>query len=164
MLSFDESLYRLDVKGVHKEEIPRIVDPNDSESSIGTVVCYSPTKEQMIQLALIIWQVATRDRNALQPTSGQFGVAELRCTKTRNVLKSLLLPFVDGNPDKAMDLCVTLLRDNKPILDKYIKKWSIIRRPSSVWVDKANKGLFLCENGGRIVVGLSPENYVFVCE
>ena len=107
---FDERLYTLNVEGVSREEIPRIVDPNDSESNNnGVVVCYNPTKDQMIQLALIIWQVATRERNVLQVRTREFEVAEDRCTKTRNVLKSLLLPLVDGNPDKAYDTACTLL-------------------------------------------------------
>ena len=164
MLNFSERLYTLDVEEVPKEEIPRIVDPtNEEDSKRGVVSCYHPTRAQLTQLALIIWQVATRERNALQVRTKQFEMAEERCTKTRNVLKSLLLPFVDGNPEKAKDLCIMLLRENKPILDKYIKKWSIIRRPTSVWVDEDTNGIFLCENGGRIVVGLNPTNYVFVC-
>lgn len=162
MRKFSERLYSLDVGEVPREEIPRIVDPNEAESSRGTVVCYNPTKDQLIQLALIIWQVATRERNALQIRDRQFEVAEERVTKTRNVFKSLLLPFVDGDPNKARDLCVTLLRENKPILDKYINGWSVVKRPSSVWVDEDTNGIFICENGGRILVGLNPTNYVFV--
>ena len=158
----DERLYTLDVGDVPREEIPRIIDPNNAESGVGTVVCYNPNKSQLIQLALIIWQVATRERNALQVGTRQFETAEERCTKTRNVLKSLLLPYVSGNPEKARDLCVTLLRENKPILDKYLRRWSIIKRPNSVWVDEDTNGIFLCENGGRILVGLNPTNYVFV--
>lgn len=161
MLNFDEHLYKLDVGEVPKKEIPRIIDPNDLESSKGTVVCYFPTDEQQIQLALTIWQVATRKRNALQSRNKEFEVAEQRVTKTRNVLKSLLLPFVGGNQDKAMDFCGTLLKENKPILDKYVNGWSIIRRPSTVWIDKNARGIFLCENEGRILVGLNPTNYVF---
>jgi hypothetical protein len=161
MLKFSERLYTLDVGEVRREEIPRIVDPNDAQSNNGVIVCFYPTKDQLIQLALTIWQVATRERNASQQRTRQFEIAEERCTKTRNVLKSLLLPFVEGNPDKARDLCVRLLREHKPTLDKYIKGWSIIKRPNSVWVDKDARGIFLCENEGRILVGLNPTNYVF---
>jgi len=162
ILKFDERLYTLNVEGVHREEIPRIVDPNETETGKGTVVCYHPTKEQLIQLALIIWQVATRKRNALSVRTHQFNVAEQRCTTTRNVLKSHLLPYVDGNQDKARDLCVTLLRENKEALDKYIDGWVIVPRPDSVWVDEDSKGIFICENEGVILVGLNPENYVFL--
>lgn len=163
MLQFSEKLYVLDVADVPRDEVPRIVDPNNvMKSGAGTVICYNPTKTQLIQLALIIWQVATKERNALQVGTRQFEAAEGRCTKTRNVLKSLLLPFVAGNTEKARDLCVTLLRDNKPILDKHIKKWTIIKRPNSVWVDEDTNGIFLCENGGRVLVGVNPTNYVFV--
>lgn len=161
VLKFNERLYTLDVGEVRREEIPRIVDPNDAQSNNGVIVCYYPTKDQLIQLALIIWQVATRERNALQVRTREFEIAEQRCTKTRNVLKSLLLPFVEGKSDKARDLCLTLLHENKPILDKYIKNWSIIKRPTSVWVDEDTSSIFLCENEGRILVGLNPTNYVF---
>lgn len=161
-LNFDERLYTLDVGEVHKEAIPRIIDPNDAESNTGTVVCYNPTKDQFIQLALIIWQVSTRERNALQVRTKKFEVAEELVTRTRNVLISLLLPFVEGNSEKARDLCVTLLLKHKPTFDKYIEGWSIIKRPNSVWVDKEAKGIFLCKNEGRILVGLNPTNYVFV--
>jgi hypothetical protein len=162
MVKFSEKLYALDVGDIPREEIPRIVDPNDSELNNGVVVCYNPTKDQLIQLALIIWQVATRERNSSQVGTKQFEVQERLCTKTRNVLKSLLLPYVAGDSDKAKDLCIRLLRENKPILDKYLKKWSIIKRPTSVWVDKNTNGIFICENAGRIVVGLNPTNFVFV--
>lgn len=162
MVKFSEKLYALDVGDIPREEVPRIVDPNNSEFNDGVVVCYNPTKDQLIQLALIIWQVATRERNLSQLRTRQFEIAEERCTRTRNALKSLLLPYVAGNAEKARDLCVTLLRDNKPVLDKYIKQWSIIKRPSSVWIDKDTNGIFICENGGRIVVGLNPTNFVFV--
>ena len=162
MVKFSEKLYALDVGDIPREEVPRIVDPNNSEFNDGVVVCYNPTKDQLIQLALIIWQVATRERNLSQLRTRQFEIAEERCTRTRNALKSLLLRYVAGNAEKARDLCVTLLRENKPVLDKYIKQWSIIKRPSSVWIDKDTNGIFICENGGRIVVGLNPTNFVFV--
>ena len=161
-LKFDERLYTLNVENVPKEEIPRIVDPNESELNNGVVVCYNPTKDQQLQLALIIWQVATRDRNSSNVGTKQFEIHEKLCTKARNVLKSLLLPYVAGDSDKAKDLCVTLLCENRPVFEKYVKQWSIIRRPSSVWVDKDTNGIFVCENGGRIVVGLNPTNFVFV--
>lgn len=164
MFSFSEKLYTLDVGDVPREEIPRIIDPNDSEINNGVVVCYNPTKDQLLQLALIIWQIATRERNAMSRRTKQFETAERLCTKTRNVLKSLLLPYVDGDEGKAQDLCIRLLIENKPILDKYIKQWSIIRRPSSVWVDKDTSSIFVCENEGRIVVGLNPTNFLFVYE
>ena len=162
MLQFSEKLYALDVGDIPREEIPRIVDPNDSEFNNGVVVCYNPTKDQLLQLALIIWQVATRERNSLQVRTRQFEMAEKLCTKTRNVFISLLLPFVGGDVDKARDLCLNVLKDKKPVLDKYISNWSIIKRPSTVWVDKNTNGIFICENGGRIVVGLNPTNFVFV--
>lgn len=162
MFKFSEKLYALDVGDIPREEIPRIVDPNDSEFNNGVVVCYNPTKDQLIQLALIVWQVATRQRNSLQVGTKQFEVQERLCTKTRNVLKSLLLPYVAGDSDKARDLCIRLLTDNRQTLDEHLKKWSIIKRPTSVWVDKNTSGIFLCENGGRILVGLNPTNYVFV--
>lgn len=94
MFNFSEKLYALDVGDVPKEEIPRIIDPNNTESGVGTVVCYYPDKNQLIQLALIIWQVAARDRNALHVRNRQFETAEKLCMKTRNVFISLLLPFV----------------------------------------------------------------------
>ncbi len=162
MLQFSEKLYALDVGDVPKEEIPRIIDPNNTESGVGTVVCYYPDKNQLIQLALIIWQVAARDRNALHVRNRQFETAEKLCMKTRNVFISLLLPFVGGDADKARDLCLSVLRGNKSVLDQYIGNWSIIRRPSSVWIDKNTNGIFICENEGRIVVGLNPTNFVFV--
>lgn len=159
---FSERLYALDVEEVPRSEIPRIVDPNEPSSREGVVVCYEPTKDQMIQLALIIWQVATRERNALQTGTSKFELAEGRCTATRNVLKRLLLPFVEGDQDKAKDLCITLLRENKPNLDKYIKGWSIIPRPKAVWVDEDTTDIFICQNNGRILVGLNPTDYMFV--
>ena len=162
MLQFSEKLYVLDVGEVPREEIPRIVDPNDSEFNDGVVVCYNPTKDQLLQLALIIWQVATRERNSLHEKNKQFETAEKLCTKTRNVFISLLLPFVGGDVAKARDLCLSVLKSNKPVLDKYLNNWSIIKRPNSVWIDKNTNGIFICENEGRIVVGLNPTNFVFV--
>ena len=94
MVKFSEKLYALDVGDIPREEVPRIVDPNNSEFNDGVVVCYNPTKDQLIQLALIIWQVATRERNLSQLRTRQFEIAEERCTRTRNALKSLLLPYV----------------------------------------------------------------------
>ena len=162
MVKFSEKLYALDVGDIPREEIPRIVDPNNSEFNDGVVVCYKPTTSQLIQLALIIWQVAARERRALHPGTKEFKTAEKFCMKTRNVFISLLLPFVGGDTDKARDLCLSVLNDKKPVLDKYLDNWSIIKRPSTVWVDKNTNGIFICENGGRIVVGLNPTNFVFV--
>lgn len=165
IVKFSERLYTLDVGEVPKKEVPRIIDPNDLANKEGTVVCYCPTEDQLIQLALTIWQVATKERNALNAMHVRNQqietAAEDRVTKTRNVFKSLLLPFVRGNQDKAMDLCRTLLDEQKPILYQYINNWKIIPRPRSVWVDKNARGIFLCENAGRILVGLNPTNYVF---
>lgn len=172
MFNFSEELYALDVGDIPREEIPRIVDPNDSEFNNGVVVCYNPTKDQLIQLALIIWQTANQERKAMERTK-QYAMsekakrcetAERLCTKTLNVLKSLLLPYVAGDEKKVMDLCARLWIENKPMLDKYIKQWSVIKRPSSVWVDRYTSGIFVCENEGRIVVGLNPTNFVFVYE
>lgn len=159
---FDERLYRLNVESIPRKKIRRILDPTDLESNGEPVICYEPTREQAIQLAFIVWQVATRDRNAAQVKTRRFETAEERCTKSRNVLKSLLLPYVNGNKSEAIELCKTFLQENKDALQKYIKGWEIIPRPSSVWVDEDTKGIFICENAGKILVGLSPENYVFV--
>ena len=161
ILKFSERLYTLDVGEIPQTEVPRIVDPNEMDSKRGVVLCYEPTKEQLIQLALIIWQVATRERNALQTGSSTFNKAEFRCTATRNALKRLLLPFVSGDQNKARDLCITLLMENKSNLDKYIKGWKIIQRPGSIWVDEENNDLFVCQNNGRLLVGLNPTDYMF---
>lgn len=162
---FDERLYTLDVTGVQQYEVPKIIDPNrdlnDLESR-ESVICYEPNRKQVVQIAFIIWQVATRERNSLQAGTSQFETAERRCTSTRKALGRLLLPLFGGNQDKAKDFCVTLYREHKANIDKYIKGWKIISRPSSVWVEKDGKNIFLCQNEGRILVGLSPENYVFV--
>jgi len=171
MFNIDERLYTLDVGGVPRKEIPRIVDPNDPEFNNGSEVCYTPTEDQLLQLALTIWQVATRERNSSHRRNRprntverriQFETAERLCTRTRLAFISLLLPFVGGDADKARDLCLRVLMDKKPILDKYLDNWSIIKRPSTVWVDKNTNGIFICENGGRIMVGLNPTNFVFV--
>ena len=51
--------------------------------------------------------------------------------------------------------------ENKSNLDKYIKGWKIIQRPGSIWVDEENNDLFVCQNNGRILVGLNPTDYMF---
>ena len=162
---FDERLYTLDVAGVQQYNLPKIIDPNRDLNDLESrelVVCYEPDRKQVIQLAFIIWQVATRERNLLQTRDKKFEIAERRCTSTRKALGRLLLPLFDGDQDKAKDFCVTLYREHKSDIDKYIDGWGIVSRPASVWVDKEGKNIFLCQNEGRIVVGLSPENYVFV--
>ena len=161
ILKFSERLYTLDVGEIPQTEIPRIVDPNEMDSRKGVILCYEPTKEQLIQLALIVWQVATRERNSLRTGTSRFSVAECRCTATRNCLKRLLLPFVEGDQDKAGDLCITLLRENKSNLDKYVKNWKIVPRPNTVWVDEENNDIFICQYNGQILVGLNPTNYMF---
>ena len=163
ILKFDERLYTLDVGGVHQYEVPKIIDPNDESSVKESVICYEPDRKQVIQLALIVWQVATKARNSEKPRTAMFEVAEKRCTATRDALKSLLLPFVDGDKSKAYDLCLTLLRMNKDNLDKYLKDWEIIPRPKSVWVDEKSNRIFLAQYEGRVLVGLSTTNCVFVC-
>ena len=165
LVKFDERLYTLDVTGVQQYEVPKIIDPNKDLNDLEArelVVCYEPNRKQIIQLAFIIWQVATHERNSLQTKTSKFEAAELRCTDTRKALGRLLLPLFGGNQEKAKDFCVTLYREHKKDIDKYISGWEIIPRPSSIWIDKDSKNIFLCQNLGRVVVGLSPENYVFV--
>lgn len=159
---FDERLYTLDVGAVAQHEFPKIIDPNDENLDNGSIVCYEPDKKQTIQLALIIWQVATRERNKYRPSSPYFGLAESRCSAARNALKSLLLPFVEGDTSKARDLCLTLLRLNKEGLEKYLSHWSIIKRPNSIWVNEDSNGIFIAKYRNGIVVGLNPTNCVFV--
>ena len=166
MFQFDERLYALNVEDVHQYDVPKIIDPNeilsDDTNSSGIVKCYEPSKKQLIQLSLIIWQVATRDRNRKTPRTREFELAEVRCTTTREILKSFLLPFVDGDVSKARDLCLTLIRINKENLDKYLCNWEIIPKPKDIWIDKNTRGIFIARSGDREVVGINPMNCVFV--
>ena len=169
--AFSEDLYKLNVQAVDYGDFPKIIDPNvdlEKLSPYGTVRCYNPNLEQTIQLAFIIWQVATRDRNSRKPGTDPFDVAELRCTKTRENLTSLLLPFVDGDENKAKDLCVNLLQSQRLNLEKYIKGWKIVPKPDSVWVDRNSKTLFIVEymerGKKRIAVGLNPTSDIFIYE
>ena len=166
MFNFDERLYTLDVSKVDQYEVPEYIDPNenlsDETNSVGTVRCYRPDPKQLIQLAIIVWQVATMDRNRQPPHTRYFELAETRCTVTREILKSLLLPFCGGDVGKARDLCITLLRRNKEFLDKYICNWKIIPKPKDIWIDKESRGIFIARSGDSEVVGVNPMSYVFI--
>ena len=165
ILEFDKHLYTLDVSEVKQYEVSKISDPSrdlDDSESRESVKCYEPDKRQLIQIAFIIWQVATHERSKKQARTSQFELAERRIIDTRKALASLLLPMFDGNRDKAKDFCVTLYRKYNPEMMKHIDGWRIISRPRSVWVDKETKGIFLCQVEGKVVVGLNPTDYVFV--
>ncbi len=169
IFAFDERLYTLDVSEVTQYEVSKISDPKkdlDDLESHESVKCYEPDKRQLIQIAFIIWQVATHERKKMESEKrtkvSQFEVAERRIIDTRKALASLLLPMFSGNQGKAHDFCVALCRKYNPEMTKYINGWEIVPRPSSVWVDKGNNGIFLCQNKGRVLVGLNPTNYVFM--
>lgn len=165
IFEFDKRLWTLDVSGVEQCELPEITNPDedlDKVKSHKSVKCYVPDMGQLIQIAFIIWQVATFWRGKCQKKTSQFEQAEGRIIETRRALTSLLLPMFAGDEKKAHDFCAALCRKYNPEMTKYINGWEIIPRPSSVWVDKENNGIFLCQNKGRILVGLNPTNYVFM--
>ena len=160
--NFDERLFMLNVDGVHKEETPKIANLKTGATE-GTVVCYSPTNAQLIQLALMVFQVEARERIKFRPGTQQYNAAENRCMAGLFVLRQLFLPYVNGDKQRAETLCKKIVKGIKSIIDKYIDGWKAVPRPHSVWVDKDSNGLFLCENGGRVMVGLNRiNNLVFI--
>lgn len=167
IIEFSERLYTLDVSEVKYHDVPRIIDPNEDlshPSTKGFVRCYEPDSNQSIQLAFIIWRVATRDRNLLygQRSTPMYAEAEKICTATRDNLKSLLLPFVGGRATDAYDLCVNLLKTYESKIAECQEGWSIITRPDSVWIDRDSKSMFLAPYNDRVAVGLNPTKYIFV--
>ncbi|MBO7505035.1 hypothetical protein J6T66_02540 [bacterium] len=169
VLQFSNRLWTLDVSEVDKYERPRIIDPTGDLDKLPpheVVRCYDLNPDQEIQIALIIWQVATKERNLCDSNtqSAMFEVAETRFMQTRENLNSLLLPFVKGNRDAARDLCINFLNEQKSNLEKYIKGWKIIARPDSVWIDENSKRMFIVDYKDRVAVGLNPTNYLFIYE
>lgn len=166
-IEFSERLYTLDVSEVKYHDVPRIIDPNEDLSNLspkGFVRCYEPDSNQSMQLAFIIWRIATRERNLLyeQRRTPMYAEAEKLCTATRENLKSLLLPFVDGRATDAYDLCVNLLKTYESDIAKYQKGWRIITRPDSVWIDRNSKSMFLAPYNNGVAVGINPTKYIFV--
>ncbi len=159
--NFDERLFKLEVDGVDKDEVPLIVNPKTGETK-GTVVCYRPTFFQTIQLALMVFQVEARDRLALalahKKRTPKYKVAENHCMECFSVLTHLFLPYVKGDLKRAGILCQEVVKETKSIVDKYIDGWKAVSRPPSVWLNKESKTLFLCKNENRIMVGLNRIN------
>lgn len=166
IFQFDERLYTLNVEEVHQYDVPKIIDPNevlsDDSNSSGVVKCYEPSKKQLMQLSLIIWQVATKNRSRKTPHTREFESAENFCTFTRDIFISFLLPFVGGNEEKARDLCISILRINRGNLDKYLCGWEIVPKPKDIWIDKNTRGIFIARSGDREVVGINPMKCVLV--
>lgn len=159
-IEFDELLYKLDVSEVKQYYVPREDVPHES------VLCFDPSPEQKIQLAYMIWQVATRNRSIYSTSTSKltpmFEVAESIFSATLENLKSLLLPFAAGNRDLTGKLCYMLFKEYQPAFEKHIQNWEIIHRPDSIWIDEKSNGVFLAPYGDRAAVGLNPTDYVFI--
>ena len=160
---FDERLYALNVENVSRREVSRIVDPTNLESNGELVVCYDLSPEQETQLAFVVWQVATRERNQKKPRNcPMFRLFENKVNATRDALVSSLLHYVAGDEKAAIAICKKLYTILMPKLEMYLKNWEIIPRPNTIWVDKKSNGIFLAQHDGKIVVGINPKNYIFV--
>ena len=160
IFNFSKALYMGDVTEIPRHEVP-LVDPKNL-SNRGTITCFEPTREQAVQLALIIWQAAVMERNKYPSSGIRHDAAEEKCKSTRGVLTRLLLPYVNGKKQEAMSLYKSLCLENKEELDKYVTDWKIISRPSSIWIEEDNNSLFVCQRNGKTYIGLNPWNFVFV--